>query len=181
MKPTRPFVLAGLTALCAALAYTALRFWQDSGSPPPVPLSAPITLAVLAAAVFAVALGLRARLNAYREARLRAMRGEPRLDRNGRQPKPIDPLQAARALVLAKAAGLVGAVFGGIYGGYGLTLVGHLEIDTYRAQALRCLFAFLAGVALILAALFLERVLRVPPEQPTPPSSGDNKLAAPRV
>jgi len=174
-------VLAGLTAVCAVLAFTALRFWQHLGSPPPVPLSAPITLAVLAVAVFAVALGLRARLNAYRESRLRAMRGEPRLDKNGREPKPIDPLQAARALVLGKAAGLVGAVFGGVYGGYGLTLLGHLNVETYRAQALRCLFALLAGIALMAAALFLERVLRVPPEQPTPPATGDNKLATPRA
>ena len=139
-------MLAGLTAVCAVLAFTALRFWQHLGSPPPVPLSAPITLAVLAVAVFAVALGLRARLNAYRESRLRAMRGEPRLDKNGREPKPIDPLQAARALVLGKAAGLVGAVFGGVYGGYGLTLLGHLSVETYRAQAVRCLLALLAGL-----------------------------------
>jgi Protein of unknown function (DUF3180) len=175
-------VLAGLTAVCAVLAFTALRFWQHLGSPPPVPLSAPITLAVLAAAVLGVALGLRARLNAYREARLRAMRGEPRVDKRGRVPKAIDPLQAARALVLGKAAGLVGAVFGGVYGGYGLTLLGHLNIATDRSEALRCLLALLAGIALMAAALFLERVLRVPPEQPSsPPSSGDNKLATPRA
>jgi hypothetical protein len=173
-------VLAGLTAACAVLAYAALRFWQHLGAPPPVPLSAPITLAVLAAAVFAIALGLRARLHAYREARLRAMRGEPRVDKRGREPKPIDPLQAARALVLGKAAGLVGAVFGGIYGGYGLSLIGHLSIEIYRAQALRCLFAFLAGVALMAAAIYLERILRIPPEQPTPPSPGE-KLAAPHA
>lgn len=180
MKPTRPAVLAGLTAACAVVSYTALRFWQHLGSPPPVPLSAPITLAVLAAAVFGIALGLRARLNTYREARQRAMRGEPRLDRHGRPPKPIDPLQAARALVLGKAAGLVGAVFGGMYGGYGLTLVNHLDIQVYRGQALRCLLAFLAGVALMAAALYLERILRVPPDQPASPASGD-KFATPRA
>jgi hypothetical protein len=173
-------VLAGLTAVCVVLSFTALRFWQHLGSPPPVPLSAPITLTVLAVAVFGVALGLRARLNAYREARLRAMRGEPRVDKRGREPKPIDPLQAARALVLGKAAGLVGAVFGGVYGGYGLTLLGHLSVETYRDQALRCLFALLAGIALMAAALFLERVLRVPPEQPTSSGgSAEGKLARP--
>jgi hypothetical protein len=178
VKPTRPAVLAGITVACGVLAYTALRLWQHFGAPPPVPLSAPITLAVLAVAVFGVALGLRARLHAYREARLRAMRGEPRQDRRGREPKPIDPLQAARALVLGKAAGLVGAIFGGMYGGYGLTLVNRLDVAPLRAEALRCLFAFLAGVALMAAAIFLERVLRVPPEQPSPPSTGDSKHAA---
>ena len=72
------------------------------------------------------------------------------------------------------------SVFGGVYGGYGLTLVTHLSVQAYRGQALRCLFAFLAGVALMAAALYLERILRVPPEQPAPPTTGD-KLATPRA
>ena len=55
------------------------------------------------------------------------------------------------------------------------------SVETYRAQAVRCLLALLAGIALMAAALFLERVLRVPPEQPAPPSTGDNKLATPRA
>jgi uncharacterized protein DUF3180 len=166
VKPTKPWVLIVTTAVTVVLAYTVLRLWDHFGaSIPPVPLSAPITLAVLAVAVFGVALGLRARLNAYRKARARIARGEPR-DPNERLVKPIDPLQAARALVLAKASGLVGAVFGGIYGGYGLFVLGKLEIPADRAQALRCLFAFIAGVALVAAALYLERILKVPPEQP---------------
>ncbi|HLK43454.1 MAG TPA: DUF3180 domain-containing protein [Thermoleophilia bacterium] len=166
MKPTKPWVLVVTTAVSVALAYTVLRLWDHFGdSIPPVPLSAPITLAVLAVAVLGVALGLRSRLNAYREARARIANGEPR-DPRERPVKPVDPLQAARALVLAKASGLVGAVFGGIYGGYGLFLLGKLDIAADRAQALRCLLAFIAGVALVAAALFLERILKVPPEQP---------------
>ena len=166
MKPTKPLVLVATIAVSVVLAYTVLRLWDHFGdSIPPVPLSAPITLAVLAVAVFGVALGLRSRLNAYRKARARIASGEPR-DPNERPVKPIDPLQAARALVLAKASGLVGAVFGGIYGGYGLFLLGKLSIQADRAQALRCLLAFIAGIALVAAALFLERILKVPPEQP---------------
>jgi len=156
------------------LSYVVLRFWDHFGTIPAVPISAPITLTVLAVAVLAVALGLRARFAANREARLRLATGKP-ADGPIRRVKPIDPLQAARALVLAKASGLVGAVFGGIYGGYGLFLLGRLDVDIYRTRAVTCGFALIAGVALILAALFLERVLRIPPEAPAAPA---DKLAS---
>jgi Protein of unknown function (DUF3180) len=164
VKPTKPLMLAATTVIAIVLSYLVIRFWDDFGTIPPVPVSGPITLAILAVAVFAIALGLRARFSAYREARLQATQGK----RGPADPtvKPIDPLQAARALVLAKASGLVGAIFGGCYGGYGLFLLGRLDVDTYRSRAILCGLAFVAGVALMAAALFLERILRVPPEQP---------------
>ncbi|HEU5428937.1 MAG TPA: DUF3180 domain-containing protein [Actinocrinis sp.] len=167
MKPTKPLVLVAATVVVAVIAYVVLRFWDHLGdtSVPAVPLSAPITLAVLAVAVLGVALGLRSRFAAYRKSRARIDRGLPR-DPNERPVKPIDPLQAARALVLAKASGLVGSVFAGIYGGYGLFLLGRLDIGVYRSEALRCGFAFLAGAALVAAAIYLEHILKVPPEEP---------------
>lgn len=173
MKPTKPVVLIATMVAVAVVAYVVIRFWDHTGdtSVPSVPLSAPVTLAVLAAAVLAVALGLRARFAAYREMRARIDSGQPR-DPNARKVKPIDPLQAARALVLAKASGLVGAVFAGIYGGYGLFLLGRLDLGIYRSEALRCGFAFLAGAALVAAAIYLEHILKVPPEQP----GGESKV-----
>jgi hypothetical protein len=172
VRQTKPLVLVVTTVVAVVVAYAVIRFWDHfgSGGVPPVPLSAPITLAVLAVAVLGVALGLRARFAAYRKARARIENGLPR-DPRERPVKPIDPLQAARALVLAKASGLVGSIFGGIYGGYGLFLLGRLDLGIYRSQALRCGFAFLAGVALVAAAIYLEHVLRVPPEEP-----GDGKV-----
>lgn len=173
MKPTKPLVLVATTVAIAVVAYVVIRFWDHIGDDrvPSVPLSAPVTLAVLAAAVLAVALGLRSRFAAYRELRARIESGQPR-DPNERKVKPIDPLQAARALVLAKASGLVGSVFAGIYGGYGLFLLGRLDLAIYRSEALRCAFAFLAGAALVAAAIYLEHILKVPPEQP----AGDGKV-----
>lgn len=173
MKPTKPLVLVATTVAVAVVAYVVIRFWDHLGDTgvPSVPLSAPVTLAVLAAAVLAVALGLRARFAAYRKARAHLESGLPR-EPNERKVKPIDPLQAARALVLAKASGLVGSVFAGIYGGYGLFLLGRLDLGIYRSEALRCGFAFLAGAALVAAAIYLEHILKVPPEQP----GGDGKV-----
>lgn len=173
MKPTKPLVLVATTVVVAVVAYAVIRFWNHFGANnvPPVPLSAPITLAVLAVAVLGVALGLRSRFAAYRKARARIDHGLPR-EPNERPVKPIDPLQAARALVLAKASGLVGSVFAGIYGGYGLFLLSRLDLGIYRTQALRCGFAFVAGSALVAAAIYLEHILKVPPEQP----GGDGKV-----
>jgi hypothetical protein len=172
VKQTRPLLLVATTVAIAVVAYAVIRFWYHFGSNvPAVPLSAPITLAVLAVAVLGVALGLRSRFAAYREARARIDRGLPR-DPKARPAKPIDPLQAARALVLAKASGLVGSVFAGVYGGYGLFLLGRLDLAVYRSEALRCGFAFLAGAALVAAAVYLEHILKVPPEEP----GGDSKV-----
>jgi hypothetical protein len=165
VKPTKPLTLVTTLVVAIVVAYAVFRIWDhaDPGGVPSVPISAPITLAVLAAAVFGVALGLRSRFNAYREARKRIETGA-RVPQD-RPVKPIDPLQAARALVLAKASGLVGAVFGGIYGGYALFVLGRLEIVAYHSQVLPSWLAFGAGVALLAAALFLERILKVPPDQ----------------
>lgn len=166
MKPTKPLALISTLVVAIIVAYAVFRIWDHAapGGVPSVPISAPITLGVLAAAVFGVALGLRARLNAFREARRRIESGAPRKPQD-RPVKPVDPLQAARALVLAKASGLVGAVFGGIYGGYALFVLGRLEIAAYHSQVLPSWLAFGAGVALLAAALFLERILKVPPDQ----------------
>lgn len=166
MKPTKPLTLVSLFAVAVLVAYAVFRIWDhaDGGGVPPVPISAPITLVVLAAAVLAVALGLRARFNAYRRARARIDSGKPR-DPGERLAKPVDPLQAARALVLAKAAGIVGAVFGGVYGGYGLFILGRLYIDAYRNQEVAAWLSCAAGAALIAAALYLEHVLKIPPDQ----------------
>ncbi|MFD0630490.1 DUF3180 domain-containing protein [Catenulispora yoronensis] len=75
----------------------------------------------------------------------------------------MDPLQAARAVMFAKASSMVGAIVSGVYAGYGVFLLGHLDIDVYRSRAVVCGITVLAGIALVAAALFLEYVLRVPP------------------
>jgi hypothetical protein len=168
VRPTKPLVLASTGAVVFVVSYVVVRLWDrlGDGDIPPVPLSAPITLAVLAAAVLAIALGLRSRFAAYRKARIQSETGALP-DRRDRPAKPIDPIQAARALVLAKASGLVGAIFGGAYGGYGLFLLGRLNVPADRSQAIRCGLALAAGIVLAAAALYLERVLKVPPQQPS--------------
>jgi hypothetical protein len=154
VKPTRPALLLGLAAATGALSYGAVDLWLTRGTPPGVPVLAPFVLLLLAVVALATGLSLRARFKAQRERRVDA--------------KPVDPLTAARAVVFAKASALVAALIGGLYGGYGLYLWLHLDNDARREQAARCGFSVAAAVLLVLAALFLERVCRVPddPEQP---------------
>ncbi|GAA2794941.1 DUF3180 domain-containing protein [Streptomyces showdoensis] len=151
MKQLRLKVLAGLFVVAGVLSWGAARLWDSVGTLPSVPLAAPIVLAAIAVVLTATALSLRARLRAQRERRPGA--------------KGVEPLMAARAVVFGQASALVAALVAGMYGGTGVFLLGSLDIPARRDQALYAAFAVLAGIAVIAAALFLERVCRLPEDE----------------
>jgi hypothetical protein len=178
VKPTRPLALLTPFLVVGALSYGGVQLWSHYGTLPGVPASAPLTPAILAAIILATALGFRSRLKAQREAVQRMRDGEPAppILPGQRAPKPLDPLQAARAVMFAKASSMVGAIVSGVYAGYLVYLLGHLDIDVYRSRAIVCGITVLCGLALVGAALFLEYVLRVPPSggpDDTPPKNGN--------
>jgi MFS family permease len=142
--------LAGLFAAAAALAWAAAGLWDSlDHTLPAVPLFAPVILGLIAAALLAAALSLRARLRAQRERRPDA--------------KPVDRLMAARAVVFGQASALVSALAAGAYGGFGLFLLMYrMDVPNRRDQALYAALAVVAGLAVVAAALFLERVCRLP-------------------
>jgi hypothetical protein len=164
------------------MAYGAVQLWAHYGTLPGVPASAPITPAILAAIILATALAFRSRLKAQREAVERTFAGHPQppILPGQRSSRPLDPLQAARAVMFAKASSMVGSIVAGVYGGYGVYLLGHLDVDVFRGRAVVCGLAVLAGFGLVAAALFLEYVLRVPPPpaDQAKPKNG-NKAVAP--
>ncbi|MFG3499215.1 DUF3180 domain-containing protein [Streptomyces sp. NPDC047928] len=151
MKQLRVKVLAGLFVVAGILSWGGARLWDAFGTLPSVPLAAPIVLAVIAAVLAATALSLRSRLTAQRE----------------RQPgaKGVEPLMAARAVVFGQASALVAALVSGMYGGTGVFLLGSLDIPARRDQAIYAGFSVLAGIAVIAAALFLERVCKLPEDE----------------
>ncbi|WP_149184435.1 DUF3180 domain-containing protein [Streptomyces sp. TRM49041] len=157
MKQLRVKVLAGLFVVAGVLSWGGARLWDSLGTLPSVPLAAPIVLAVIAAVLAATALSLRARLKAQRERRPGA--------------KGVEPLMAARAVVFGQASALVTAVVSGMYGGAGVFLLGSLDVPARRDQAIYAGFAVLAGFAVIAAALFLERVCKLPEDDEPPGSS----------
>ncbi|WP_328944020.1 DUF3180 domain-containing protein [Streptomyces sp. NBC_00250] len=148
MKQLRLKVLAGLFLVAGILSWGAARLWDAVGTLPSVPIAAPIVLAVIAVVLTATALSIRARLKAQRERRPGA--------------KGVEPLMAARAVVFGQASALVAALVAGMYGGTGVFLLGSLDVPARRDQALYAAFAVLAGLAVIAAALFLERVCKLP-------------------
>ncbi|GAA4906982.1 DUF3180 domain-containing protein [Streptomyces coeruleoprunus] len=159
MKQLRVKVLAGLFVVAGVLSWGAARLWDAFGTLPSVPLAAPIVLAVIAVVITATALSLRSRLKAQRE----------------RQPgaKGVEPLMAARAVVFGQASALVAALVSGAYGGTGVFLLGSLDVPARRDQAIYAGASVVAGIAVIAAALFLERVCKLPEdEDPTATSTG---------
>lgn len=144
LGPTRPATLVVAALAAAAVAWLLVsRFY---GEFPQLPWLPTVTIAALAV------------LEGYA-----AMNTRARIERRPGQ-DPVNPLAVARLVVLAKASSLVGAIFGGFYAG----LVVWLAIERTRA-ATNDLPAGIAGLvanlALVVAALWLERACRVP-EQP---------------
>jgi hypothetical protein len=153
MEPTRPatLVVAGLAA--AAVAWLLISTNYGAFPVPSVPV---IIFAALAVLEVLLAHNTRTRLE--------RRRGRP----------PVEPLVVARYVVLAKASSLAGALFAGFYGG----LAAYLLIDTRRwsgQQLPTAVAGFVTSLALVAAALWLERACRVPlhgDEEPPPGEPG---------
>ncbi|MEV4559601.1 DUF3180 domain-containing protein [Kitasatospora sp. NPDC049285] len=154
MKPLRLRLLLGIIAITGALSWAGARLWDSLGTLPGVPAYAPYVLAAIAVVLLAAAISLRSRLKAVRE----------------RQPgaKGVDPLHAARVLVLGQASALVSSVVTGIYAGVGVFLLGQLEVAARRAQAQTAGWAVLAGAAVIAVALWLQHICRLPEDHDDP-------------
>ncbi len=148
MRELRIRVLAGVFIVAGVLSWAGARLWNSIGTLPSVPLAAPIVLAVIAVVLLSTALSIRARLKAQRERRPEA--------------KGVDPLMAARAVVFGQASALVAALVAGMYGGTGVFLLESLDIPARRDQAIYAGFSVVAGIGVIAAAIFLERVCKLP-------------------
>ncbi|MGW0735318.1 DUF3180 domain-containing protein [Streptomyces sp. NPDC002851] len=162
MKQLRIRTLLGLFVVAGVLSWAGARLWDSFGTLPSVPLAAPIVLALIAAVLFATALSLRSRLRAQRERRPGA--------------KGVDPMMAARAVVFGQASALVASIVAGMYGGTGVFLLTQLEIPARRDQAIYAGGSVLAGAAVVVAAIFLERVCKLP-EGPEDEDEGTAPIA----
>ncbi|UQA93938.1 DUF3180 domain-containing protein [Streptomyces halobius] len=161
MKQLHIKVLVGLFLVAGVLAWAGARLWDSLASLPSVPVAAPVVLALIAAVLAATALSLRSRLRAQRE----------------REPdaKGVDPLVAARAVVFGQASALVASLVAGLYGGVAVYLLTSGLDGPRRDQAIYAGLSVLAGVGVVAAALFLERVCKLPEGE----DDDDNPGAAP--
>ena len=150
MGPTSHSVLlvAGLAA--AAAGWVLLSFFY--ARMPALPWLPTITVAALAVIEGVLAQNTKARI-----------------DRRPGHPR-VDPLAVARFAVLAKASSLAGALFAGFSAG----LLAWLALEPTRAardDVPAAVGGVIASLALVGAALWLERSCRVPdrPEDDEPP------------
>ena len=115
---------------------------RAGGIPPTVPWSAVVTLLFLAAVLGALAWGTYRTLHVRQE--------------------PVEPSRGVALLVLAKASAVAGALVAGAYLGFGLSFVESWEVALPRQRVVRSAVAMLSAVAVVVAALLLERACRVP-------------------
>jgi hypothetical protein len=112
--------------------------------PPEVPWTAPIGLILVAALVGALAYATHQRIQVRRER--------------------IEPQRAVALLVLGKASALAGALVAGGYFGFALMFLTRLDAAAPRDRVIRSAVAIVAGVALCIMGLLLERACKVPTE-----------------
>lgn len=143
VRPTRTRTLLLLALGVAIVAWIALRLWSRGGNElPMLPWSTPGVMALLAVAVLVVGWPVR-----------RWTRGQ--------RTQPLDPLRAARTVVLAKAAQYAGSLLTGWYVGQVLVIIPNLDVEPRRDMFVRGLVSAAAAVLVWVAGWLVERFCRV--------------------
>lgn len=138
-KP-RELVIAGL--LAAVVTYLGLRVLYSSL--PPLPRFAGITLVILAVIEVALGFSLRGRIQ-------------------GGEGKAVQPLTAARAVALAKASSLLGAIMLGVWlAGLAYLLPRRDELAAAAGDVPSAEVGVICAAVLIGGALWLEHCCRTP-------------------
>lgn len=143
MAPTRVRDLLVVAVVVGLVANLLVRL--SYGSLPDFPLFAGVTLGVLGLAEVAAGNVLRARIR--------------------RRPgtSPVQPLVAARAVLVAKASALSGAIMAGLWAG----LLAHVlprsaEVAAAASDSAAAAVGLLSSLALVAGALWLEHCCRTP-------------------
>jgi Protein of unknown function (DUF3180) len=144
-KP-RDLVIAGLVV--AVVLYLVMR--SAYGSLPPLPTLAGLTLVVIAVIDLILAFSLRSRIR-------------------GKGGRPVEALTAARAVALAKASSLLGAIMLGAWVGvFAYVFPKRTNIVAAANDTTSAIIGALCAAALIAAGLWLEHCCRTPddPDEP---------------
>jgi hypothetical protein len=150
VTPTRPRDLLAFTLVTAVVA--ALLIQLAAASLPPFPLLGGATLGVLGIAEAIGGSALRARIR--------------------RRPgtKPVQPLVAARAVLVAKASALAGAIMTGVWVGLLVNVLpDSARVAAEGSDALAGTVGLVCALALIGGALWLEHCCRTPDDDSDPP------------
>jgi hypothetical protein len=154
VTPTRPRLLVALVVVSAAVGWGVSHLvdaFADRSLP--VPWTAALVMGLLALALALWARGTRARLS-----------GQPGT-------KPMDPIVAARSAALGMAASRTGAIVVGFYLGVAIELAPGWGVDSVRERVIVSLVTVVLAGLVVAAALWLERVCRVPPDASDDPKA----------
>ena len=155
MTPTRIRTLLVLAVLAGAVGWGAAELIAgQSGRAIPVPWPAGVTMWLLAAGLGIWTLLARPRLQRREGAR------------------PMAPLVAARTAALAMAASRTGALVGGLYAGVLLGALPRRMSEAGMDTIVRAGVAAIGSLALVLIALWLERLCRLPQDDDDDESRG---------
>ncbi len=151
MTPTKPRDLFGVALVTALVVGVLVRIAY--GSLPQIPLFAGATFGVLGIAEAVGGNALRARIH--------------------RRPgtRPVQPLVAARAVLLAKASSLAGAIMTGAWAG----LLAHVlpiagDVTAAGSDSLAAAVGIVCSLGLVGGALWLEHCCRTPDDPADDPN-----------
>ncbi|MBO3085045.1 DUF3180 domain-containing protein [Cellulomonas fengjieae] len=160
MQRTRWQTLLLVTVVAAAVTWILLRAIAGRGGlPPSVPPLVVVVELLIAAVVFGLGWTVRQFLR-------------------GKRPL-LDPIRAARTVVLAKASCYTGALLAGWYGGQVLVLVGELDVPGNGGRAVAAGVATGGAVVLAVVGLVVEWFCRVPPPEAGEQSAGEHSATDP--
>jgi hypothetical protein len=165
LTPVRRRDLAVLAVGLAVAAWLVVR--AVYGVLPALRWWLPLPLGVLAVVEALAARTLHARLAAARDRR-------PPADRTAAPARPVEPMLVARLAVLAQGSAYVGAAFVGLWLGVLLHVAPALaRLQAARGDAVAAGVGVVCAAGLVGAALWLESVCRVPPDDAS--SSGRHR------
>ena len=151
MRFTRARDLATAGVVTAVVVYLAVRLLY--GQLPSLPTFAGVTLLLLAVVEAVLGFSLRGRINRWAQ-------GRPAGDR------PLQPLAVARAVALAKASSLLGAIMLGVWlGVLGYVLPRRDQIAAAAEDLPSTVIGAVCSGVLIAAALWLEYCCRTPDDR----------------
>lgn len=140
---TSPLAIAATAAMGIAVGLVVQFALSSRGQAPFVPpISLPVTLLLISAVLLTFGLRLR-----------RAV---------VKRPGAVNPFHAVRLLAASRAGQIVGALLGGVGGGFALALLGRsvpAPVDTWLPMVLTLVF----GIVLVVCAAITEQMCRVPP------------------
>jgi hypothetical protein len=141
ITPPRALAVAALFGALAGWLVVAAANGFDLVAPQ-VPWTAPVGLFLITALVGVIAYSTFQRIHVRRQR--------------------IEPQRAVAFLVLGKASALAGALVAGGYLTYALMFITRLDAAAPRDRVIKSAVAAVAGIALAIAGLLLERACRVP-------------------